>query len=83
MSFTFKSELNLRQAESEVSDKAKREELDAIIKEARITLLKELSLPLNTADSDPELKQLKPPFQVRLRAKSKELLIDEEVRRRK
>ncbi|KAH9935243.1 DnaJ domain-containing protein [Amylocystis lapponica] len=66
----------LKKAESELSDKAKREELDAIIFQARHMLLKTLALPTSTQDSDPRLKQL-------VRAKSKELLIDEEVRRRK
>ena len=66
-----------------MSDKTKREELDAIIKEARMMIFKSLSLPLTTTDSDPELRGLNPSFKVRLRAQSKELLIDEEVRRRK
>ncbi|KAK0204846.1 hypothetical protein DFS33DRAFT_702213 [Desarmillaria ectypa] len=73
----------LKKAESELSDKAKREELDAIIKQARILALKALSLPASTPDSDPNLKSLNPSFKVRIRARSKELLIDEEVRRRK
>ncbi|KAK0469711.1 chaperone regulator [Desarmillaria tabescens] len=73
----------LKKAESELSDKAKREELDAIIKQARILVLKALSLPTSTPDSDPDLKSLNPSFKVRIRAQSKELLIDEEVRRRK
>ena len=73
------------QAESEVSDKAKREELDAVIKQARLLVLKGLTppLPASTPDSDPALRALNPPFKQQVRAKSKELLIDEEVRRRK
>lgn len=73
------------QAESDLSDPKKREELDAIIKEARITLLRSLNLPTSTADSSPALAALKlnPPWQVQLRAKVKETLIEEEVRRRK
>lgn len=71
------------QAESDLSDKAKREELDAVINQARILVLKALSLPTTTLDSDPQLKGIDPPFRVRMRAQSKELLIEEEVRRRK
>lgn len=46
-------------------------------------VLKALTLPVSTPDSDPQLKNLNPPYKFRLRAQSKELLIDEEVRRRK
>ncbi|KII85046.1 hypothetical protein PLICRDRAFT_116852 [Plicaturopsis crispa FD-325 SS-3] len=73
----------LKKAESEISDKAKREELDAVIYQARVQILKSLALPTNTLDDDPKLKGLNPPFKVRLRQESKDLLIDEEVRRRK
>lgn len=79
------SQLNHSQAESEVSDKAKREELDAVIKQARLLVLKGLNppLPASTPDNDPALKGLVPSFRLQVRAQSKELLIDEEVRRRK
>ncbi|KAF9456621.1 DnaJ-domain-containing protein [Collybia nuda] len=73
----------LKKAESELSDKDKREELDAVINQARSLVLKTLSLPTSIPDSDPQLKNLNPPYKFRLRAQSKELLIDEEVRRRK
>ncbi|KAF5382008.1 hypothetical protein D9615_004447 [Tricholomella constricta] len=73
----------LKKAESELSDKDKREDLDAVITQARSLVLKALNLPLSTPDTDPALRGLEPPFKVRLRLQSKELLIDEEVRRRK
>ncbi|TDL25789.1 DnaJ-domain-containing protein [Rickenella mellea] len=73
----------LKKAESELSETARREELDAVIKEARIQLLKSLSLPSSVKDDDPRLKTVKPPFKTQLRAKAKEMLIEEEVRRRK
>ncbi|KAG1887005.1 DnaJ-domain-containing protein [Suillus subluteus] len=57
----------LKKAESELSDTAKREALDATIAEARLQLL----------------RRLVPSFKVQLRAKVKDLLIEEEVRRRK
>lgn len=71
------------QAESELSDPKKREELDAIIKEARIQLLRSLSLPTNIPDDDQRLGDLVPPFKTQLRQASKNMLIEEEVRRRK
>lgn len=70
-------------AESELGDTPKREELDAAINEARSTLLKALSLPTSTPDDHPNLRGLTPPFKTQLRQKSKELLIDEELRRRR
>ncbi|KAF8532204.1 DnaJ-domain-containing protein [Gautieria morchelliformis] len=73
----------LKKAESELSDKDKREELDAVIRQARISLLKELSLPTSILDSDDRLHGLQPSFKIQLRQKSKDLLIDEEVARRK
>jgi DnaJ family protein C protein 8 len=73
------------QAESELSDTAKRADLDAVIMEARILLLREFNppLPASTPDSDPALKALGKQWKVMMRGKSKEMLIDEEVRRRK
>ena len=71
------------QAESELSDKTKREELDAVITQARVSLLKNLGLPNTAKDDDPKLSSLSPPWRQQMLAKSKELLIDEEVRRRK
>ncbi|KAK1231572.1 DnaJ sub C member 8 [Marasmius sp. AFHP31] len=73
----------LKKAETELSDKTKREELDAIINQARIMVLKALSLPTSTRSDDEALKNLEPSYKVRLRSQSKELLIDEELRRRK
>lgn len=71
------------QAESELSEKPKREELDAVINEARNQVLKALNLPTSITDSDPRLQDLDPTFQVRVKAQSKQLLIDEELLRRK
>jgi DnaJ family protein C protein 8 len=70
-------------AESELGDTAKREELDAAINQARSILLKGLSLPTSTLDDHPRLKDLTPPFKTQLRQKSKEILIEEELRRRR
>ncbi|KZT00790.1 DnaJ-domain-containing protein [Laetiporus sulphureus 93-53] len=73
----------LKKAESDLSDKTKREELDAIITQARAVVLKSLNLPTTIPTSDPRLKNLTPSFRQQLLAKAKEFLIDEEVRRRK
>ncbi|KAJ7285106.1 chaperone regulator [Mycena rebaudengoi] len=74
----------LKKAESELSDEPKRENLDAIMAQARALVLKALSLPPSTPPADPALRRVaNPPFQVRLRAQAKELLIEEELRRRK
>ncbi|KAF4571216.1 J domain-containing protein [Pleurotus pulmonarius] len=73
----------LKKAESELSDKAKREELDAVINQARILVLKANNLPPNTPPNDPRLASLDPPFKAQFRQQSKDLLIEEEVRRRK
>ncbi|KAH9481603.1 J domain-containing protein spf31 [Psilocybe cubensis] len=73
----------LKKAESELSNKDQREELDSVINQARNLVLKALNLPVSTSNSDPKVQGLDPPFKTRLRAQSKLLLIDEEVRRRK
>ena len=82
------------QAEAELSDTTKREELDAAIASARTTLLRSLSLPTGLMDDDPRLHNLADdpkmqeqglttPWKIMLREKIKEVLIEEEVRRRK
>ena len=71
------------QAEAELSDKTKREELDAIVKQARADVLRSHGLPTTLEDSDSRVKILVPPFRQQVRAKAKEMLIEEEVRRRK
>ncbi|TFY83221.1 hypothetical protein EWM64_g787 [Hericium alpestre] len=73
----------LKKAESELSERARREDLDATITQARYTVLKALGLPVTTPDDSPKLTGLKPSFKEQIRAKSKEMLIEEELRRRK
>ena len=57
-----------------MSEPKKREELDAVIKQARIILLKSLNLPTTLEDEDVKLQDVTPPFKEQLRAKSKEML---------
>ena len=55
-----------------------------MIIQARIELLRSLNLSTLLADNDPKLREIgDPPFKVRVRAKAKEMLINEVVRRRK
>ena len=77
------NDLTVRQAEGELSDKDKREELDAVIRQARLLVLKSLNLPTSTLDADPQIRTLDPPFSTQVKAQTKQLLIEEEVRRRK
>ena len=71
------------QAKSELSDEKKREDINAVVAQARILVFKEHKLPTNIDLDDERIKKLTPPFKTQVRTKSKELLIDEELRRRK
>jgi len=73
----------LKKAESELSDKDKREVLDAVIRQARLTLLKELGLPTSVETDNERLQKLQPSFKSQLRIKAKEFLVNEELARRK
>jgi len=72
----------LKKAEAELGDEKKRESLDAAIKEARILVLRSMNLPQSITDDDDRLKHELPAFREKVKAKSKEVLIEEEVRRR-
>ncbi|KAG8800227.1 hypothetical protein FRC16_003365 [Serendipita sp. 398] len=72
----------LKKAENDLSDKDKRENLDATIKQARIELLKSLNLPPSTKDDHAKITSLSPPWSQQMREKTKALLIDEELRKR-
>ncbi|CAE6519114.1 unnamed protein product [Rhizoctonia solani] len=73
----------LKKAEAELSDQAKRDELDAVMLEARAQTLKANSLPPGTNDTDSRVLALVPSFKEQIRARARDILIDEEVRRRK
>ncbi|CAE6515243.1 unnamed protein product [Rhizoctonia solani] len=73
----------LKKAEAELSDQAKRDELDAVMLEARAQTLKANSLPLGTNDTDSRVLALVPSFKEQIRARARDILIEEEVRRRK
>lgn len=73
------------QAESELSDSKRREDIDAVINQARILLLREMKppLPSTTPDSDPAIKSFGKEWKAMVRSRSRDMLIEEEVRRRK
>ncbi|KDN50660.1 hypothetical protein RSAG8_01158, partial [Rhizoctonia solani AG-8 WAC10335] len=73
----------LKKAEAELLDQAKRDELDAIMLEARAQTLKANSLPSGINDTDSRVLALVPSFKEQIRAHARDILIDEEVRRRK
>lgn len=73
----------LKKAESELSDKDKRLDIDSTILFARTEILKALSIPASAPDNDPRLFRLEPSLKDQIRQKTKELLIDEELRRRR
>ncbi|KAJ3922133.1 DnaJ-domain-containing protein [Lentinula edodes] len=70
----------LKKAESELSEKAKRDELDALLSQARTLLVREMGW---SSMNSKAIKEIEAIWRERVRAKTKELLIDEELRRRK
>ncbi|KAJ3814111.1 DnaJ-domain-containing protein [Lentinula lateritia] len=70
----------LKKAESELSEKAKRDELDALLSQARTLLVREMGW---SSMNNKAIKEIEAIWRERVRAKTKELLIDEELRRRK
>ena len=72
------TEINLPQAEAELSDQAKRDELDAVMFEARAQALKAASLPTGISDTDPRVLELVPSLRDQVRARAKDMLIEEE-----
>jgi len=72
----------LKKAEAELSDEKKREALDAALKAARTDVLKSMSLPSTISDDDHRLQEVQTAFKENLRLRSKQILIEEEARRR-
>ena len=65
-----------------MSDEKKREALDAALKQARIETLKAMSLPTTIPNDDYRLKEVESTFKEKLRLRSKQILMEEEARRR-
>ncbi|BGP34626.1 DnaJ sub C member 8 [Rhodotorula toruloides] len=76
----------LKKAQTELSDPAKRKPLDETITDARMLVLRELGLPRETPDDDERLRPPKlpaPDLKERVRKKTKDMLIEDELRRRR
>ncbi len=73
----------LKKASSHLLDQDKRKVLDETVMDARLMVLKELDLPFATAYDDPRLAGLTPSWEERVRSATKELMVDDELRRRK
>lgn len=72
------------QATTELSDDKKRAALDQTIADARMLILREMKLLPTVPDDDERLVALKDPdLKERVRVKTKELLIEDELRRRR
>lgn len=71
-------------AETELLDLPRRKTLDESIYDARMLILREMSLLPSVSDDHEKLRALKdPPLRERVRKKVKEMLIDDELRRRR
>lgn len=73
----------LKQASTHLLDENKRRSLDEVVVLARTLCLKELGLPADTNGDDRRLQGITPPFEERVRRGTKEIMIDDELRRRR
>ena len=73
----------LKKASTLLLDEEKRKKLDETVMEARVLVLRELSLPADTPGDDERIRGLRPPFEEMVRKKTKEVMVDDELRRRK
>ncbi|KAK0560807.1 DnaJ subfamily C member 8 [Tilletia horrida] len=74
----------LKKASTHLLDEEKRKNLDETVMAARIVALKEFGLPATIAPDDDRIKALEPgALEERVRAKTKEIMIDDELQRRR
>ncbi|KAF8312509.1 chaperone regulator [Clavulina sp. PMI_390] len=73
----------LKKAAAELSEKEKRLDIDSTIAYARNEVLKAASIPTSTADNDVKILAMQPSFKEQLQKKVKDLLFDEELRKRR
>lgn len=74
----------LKKASTHLLDEEKRKALDETVLSARMLVLREqLNLPPTLPSDSPQLQGLRPSFEERVRKATKELMIDDELRRRK
>ncbi|RSH92735.1 hypothetical protein EHS25_008181 [Saitozyma podzolica] len=76
----------MKKAEGQLSEPSKRAEIDAIMTHSRTLVLKSIlgtGYSIGIADTDPRLANLTPSFDLQIRAKAKEVLIEDELSRRR
>ncbi|EIW72847.1 chaperone regulator [Tremella mesenterica] len=76
----------LKKAEAQLSDDSKRIEIDAIMRHARETVIKSIlgsGFSTKITDDDPKLQNLKPPFDLQVRMKARDILVEDELARRR
>ncbi|WRT65929.1 uncharacterized protein IL334_002880 [Kwoniella shivajii] len=76
----------LKKAEDQLSDSAKRKEIDMIMTHARTQVLKAIlgtGYSTSIPDDDPRLHNLTPPLDQQVRAKGREILVEDELARRR
>ncbi|POY76252.1 hypothetical protein BMF94_0447 [Rhodotorula taiwanensis] len=75
-----------KQAQTELSDPEKRKPLDETLQDARMLVLREIGLPRETPDDHEKLNppaMKDPDLKERVRRKAKEIMIDDELRKRR
>ncbi|WWD18161.1 hypothetical protein CI109_102610 [Kwoniella shandongensis] len=76
----------LKKAEDQLSNRETRREIDMIMTHARTQVLKEIlgsGYSTNIPDDDPRLTNLRPPLEQQVRAKGREILVEDELARRR
>ncbi|KAK8865656.1 hypothetical protein IAR55_000801 [Kwoniella newhampshirensis] len=76
----------LKKAEDQLSNPESRREIDMIMTHARTQVLKEVlgsGYSTNIPDDDPRLTNLRPPLDQQVRAKGREILVEDELARRR
>lgn len=73
----------LKKASSQLLDEAARKKLDEVVMEARITLLRELDLPGDLPSDDSRIVAMGKSFEDKLRLRTQEIMVDDELRRRR
>ncbi|OXH39444.1 chaperone regulator [Cryptococcus neoformans] len=76
----------LKKAHDHLANPAKRKDIDMIMTHARTQVLKSIlgdGYSTNISDDDPRLTDLSPPFEQQIRAKGREILVEDELARRR
>lgn len=73
----------LKKAQTELLTAEKRKLIDKTLADARMLILRSLNLPPETPDTHDKVRFLLPPLRERMKQKAKEILIDDELRRRR